>query len=251
MPIVPGIPRSPRLPAIDPGRGRRVVVSRLAGVRAEPRRDAAGRAGTRPQQPRHAGRRLEPDRQRARLELLRPADDLRGQDAAGRHRLVRPRHAGAGTRRELAGRLGRHVVHLQAAQGRDLPRRFAGHRQGREVVVRPRGLGRRLSDLPDVGRQPRKARAVRRGRRPHLPGGLHPQGQDADVQSRGRRAVRDQFGDWRRSTPPRPTRGRSPGSRPTRPAAAPSGSKAGSPAARRSSPASTTGRAARCRRSGA
>ena len=62
------------------------------------------------------------------------------------------------------------------------------------MVVRSRGVGRRLSDLPDVGGQPREARAVRRGRRPHLPRRLRPQGQDADVQPRGRRAVRDQFG---------------------------------------------------------
>ena len=62
------------------------------------------------------------------------------------------------------------------------------------MVVRPLGLGRRLPDLPDVGRQPRKARAVRGGRRPHLPRRLHPQGQDADVQPRGGRAVRHQFG---------------------------------------------------------
>ena len=34
--------------------------------------------------------------------------------------IVRPRHAGAGTGRELAGRLRRHVVHLHAAQGRDV-----------------------------------------------------------------------------------------------------------------------------------
>ena len=54
---------------------------------------------------------------------------------------------------------GRHVLHLQAAQGRDLPRRRAGHREGREMVVRPRGEGRRLSDLPDVGRFARSIRS--------------------------------------------------------------------------------------------
>ena len=61
------------------------------------------------------------------------------------------------------------------------------------MVIRPRGVGRRLSDLPDVGRQPREARSVRGGRRPDLSRRLRPQGQDADVQSRGGGAVRHQF----------------------------------------------------------
>ena len=39
----------------------------------------------------------------------------------------------------------------------------------------------------------REARAVRRGRRSHLPRRLRPQGQDADVQRRGGGAVRHQF----------------------------------------------------------
>ena len=37
------------------------------------------------------------------------------------------------------------------------------------MVIRPRGHGRRLSDLSDEGRLAGKARAVRGGRRPHLP----------------------------------------------------------------------------------
>ena len=61
------------------------------------------------------------------------------------------------------------------------------------MVIRPRGVGRRLSDLPNVGRQPREARPVRGGRRPDLSRRLRPQGQDADVQSRGGGAVRHQF----------------------------------------------------------
>ena len=45
------------------------------------------------------------------------------------------------------------------------PRRHAGDRQGREVVLRPRGHRRRLPDLPDEGGLAREARAVRGRRR--------------------------------------------------------------------------------------
>ena len=41
-----------------------------------------------PNSPRHAGRRLEPDRQRPVVELLRPPDDLRLEDAGRRHALL-------------------------------------------------------------------------------------------------------------------------------------------------------------------
>ena len=142
-------------------------------------------------------------------------------------------------------------VHLQAAQGRDLSRRHAGHREGREMVVRPLGLGRRISDLPDVGGQPRKAGAVRRGRRSHVPRRLHPQGQDADVQPRGGRAVRHQFRTRQEERDRTGPVGAGVARRPTKPAAARTRSKAGSRAPKPSSRASTTGRAGRCRRSSA
>ena len=61
------------------------------------------------------------------------------------------------------------------------------------MVVRPRGQGRRLPDLSDVGRLAAQSGAVRRGRRSHLPHRLCAQGQDAAVQRRGGGAVRDQF----------------------------------------------------------
>ncbi|MET4488330.1 hypothetical protein ABIA94_003908 [Bradyrhizobium sp. LA7.1] len=61
------------------------------------------------------------------------------------------------------------------------------------MVVRPRREGRRLSDLPDVGGFAGEARAVRGGRRSHLPYRLYPQGQDAAVQRRRRRALYHQF----------------------------------------------------------
>ncbi len=58
-------------------------------------------------------------------------------------------------------------VDLQAEEERQVPRRHAGHRQGREVVARPRRQRRRLPDLPDERGLADQARAVRRRRRPH------------------------------------------------------------------------------------
>ena len=46
------------------------------------------------------------------------------------------------------------VGHLPSAQGRHVSRRFAGHRRRREMVVRSRGFGRRIS------RESRWARAT-------------------------------------------------------------------------------------------
>ena len=68
-------------------------------------------------------------------------------------------------------------VTFKLRQRRQVPRRHAGHRQGREVVVRPRRHGGRLPDLPDGGGLAAEARAVRGGRRPHLPRRLHPRRQ--------------------------------------------------------------------------
>ena len=70
----------------------------------------------------------------------------------------------------------------------------AGHGKGRQMVVRQGRQGRRLPDIPDVGRLAGKARTVRGRRRSHLPHRLRPQGQDAAVQRRRRRAVHHQFG---------------------------------------------------------
>ena len=163
--------------------------------------------------------------------------------------LLRPRQVHARARRRVDDH--RHVGHLQAAQGRQIPRRHADHRQGREVVVRPRGDGRRLPDLPDEGGLAGEARAVRRRRRPHLPRRLHPQGPADDARPRGHRAGGLQLAARARRTPTRRIPGASNTPRPTPPAAAPTRWRAGRPAARWSTSATTTGRTARCRRSSA
>ena len=208
-------------------------------------------AGAWPQQPRHAGRGIEPDRQRPVVELLRPAAQLRGEEAAGRHAVLRPRGRlrpnwrKAGRRRPTACRA------PSSCAGCDLSRRHAGHREGCEMVVRPRRDGRRLPDLPDVGGLAGEARAVRRRGRSHVSHRLRPQGQDAAVQRGRGGAVHHQLGTRQEERDRSRTRGRWPGCATTRPAAAPIASKAGSPAAKRSTPASTAGRADRCRRSAA
>ena len=77
-------------------------------------------------------------------------------------------------------------THVQAAQERDVPRRRAGHGQGRQMVVRPCGHRRRLPDLPDEGRLAGKAGAVRRRRRSHVPDRPDPQGQPDGARHRRR-----------------------------------------------------------------
>ena len=140
---------------------------------------------------------------------------------------------------ELAA--GRQVGDLPPAQGREVPRRHAGHGQGREMVVRPRRRGRRLPGDPDGRQRNEVGRPVRRRRRPHHPRRL-PAAEQADP-AQPRRADR-QGGQLRRSprsTSPTRTRGRSNGSASTTPAAAPTWSRAGSRGTRSSSSASTTG----------
>ena len=156
-------PEPPELPANELGRRFRYGVRRGSGQDAGAFGDVAGGSGAWPQLARYAGRWLKPDGQRPVLELLRPAAVLRSQDAAGRDAVLRPREACARTRRELGGRRRRHVLHLQAAQGCAMFHDGTpGHGKGREVVVRPGRQGRRLPDLPDVGRLAGKTRTVRR-----------------------------------------------------------------------------------------
>ena len=120
------------------------------------------------------------------------------------------------------------------------------------MVVRPLGLGRRLSDLPDVGRLRWRSREQFVVVDDHtFRVDYHPQGQAADVQPRRRRAVHHQFRTREEERDRGGPVGAGLAARTTRPAAAPTRSRAGSPAARRSWRASTTGRAARCRKSGA
>ena len=115
----------------------------VAGQGAVAQGDAAARHRERAEQSRHPGRRHQPARLRGVVELLRPADHPRDEDAARRHAVLRPRQVHARTCRGDEGR--RHVGHLQAEEGRQIPRRHAGHRQGRQMVVRPRDRRRRLS----------------------------------------------------------------------------------------------------------
>ena len=114
--------------------------------------------------------------------------------AAERHAVLRQRQVQDGARRRHEGR--RHVGDLQAEEERHLPGRHAGHRQGREVVARPRGHGRRLSDLPDGRGLAHQARAVRGGRRQHLPRRLPAEGPADHPRSRGDRAVRSTIPSW-------------------------------------------------------
>ena len=154
---------------------------------------------------------------------------------------------------ELADRMGpqAQLGDLQAAQGRQVPRRHADHRQGREVVVRPRRHGGRLPDLPDEGGLAGEARAVRGGRRPHLPRRLPPRRQAHHARHRRAGAGDHELRARARRTRPRPTRGRWNGARTTTPRAAPTRSSAGSRGRRSSTRATTTGRTGRCPRSGA
>ena len=88
----------------------------------------------------------------------------------------------------------RHVGDLQAEEEREIPRRHAGHGQGRQMVARSRGLGRRLSDLPDERGLADQARAVRRRRRQHRARRFCQEGPPDDSRSRGHRALHRQFG---------------------------------------------------------
>ena len=87
----------------------------------------------------------------------------------------------------------RHVRHLQAEEECDLPRRHAGHRQGRQMVARPRGHRRRLSDLPDGRGLAHQSRAVRGRRRQHRARRLPAQGSPDNSRSRRHRARDLQF----------------------------------------------------------
>src|SRR6186713_249462 len=76
---------------------------------------------------------------------------------------------------------------------RQIPRRRAGDGQGRQMVARPRGLGRRLPDLPDERGLADQGRAVRRCRRQHGAGGFCQEGSPDDSRSRRHRALHRQL----------------------------------------------------------
>ena len=211
--------------------------------------DAADRLGKRAQQSRHPRHRHQRARLRSVVELLRPTHQPRDEDAAERHAILRPRQVQARARRRHERR--RHVGHLQAEEERDLPGRHAGHRQGRQMVVRPRRHRRRLPDLPDGRGLAHQAGAVRGGRRQHHPRRFPAQGPAHHPRSRGDRALRHQFRAGEEATPPKRTRGASSTPSRTPPAAAPTRSRAGTPAPKSSWSATTTGKAGRCRRSSA
>ena len=253
--------RLPRFPSLNPESSmdrRRFIQSGSAAAALGALPLAAPRAGTpegradrrqrvRPELAGHPHRRRQPPELRRELDLLRPADDLRQEDAARRPRRLRPQQARARARRELADRARRQLGHLQAAQEREVPRRHAGHREGREVELRPRRHRRRLPDLPDGRRLAREARAVRGRRRPHLQRQVPAQGQADDERPGGAGAVHLQ----QRAGEEERHRGRTPGAWPgratTSPAAAPTRSRPSAPGRRSSTCATTTGRAARCR----
>ncbi len=112
-------------------------------------------------------------------------------------------------------------VTFKLQQGRQIPGRHAGHRQGREMVVRPRG---RVGGFPTVQMKAgslRQARAVRRRRRRDLPRRSRQEGPAHRSRSRGDRARHLQFASCSRRTPPTRTLGRSNTPRATPPAAAP------------------------------
>ena len=138
---------APRIPQIDDRAHRRQRRFRAGGVVAGQGAiapgDAAHRLRKRAEQSRHPRRRHQRARLRSVVELLRPADQPRDEDAAERHALLRQIQIQARARRGHGHR--RHVGDLQAAQGRGVPGRHAGHRQGRQMVVRPRRHRRRLS----------------------------------------------------------------------------------------------------------
>ena len=174
-------------------RGRHGARARdlVAGQGRCPLGDAADRLRRRPQQSRHPRRRHQRARLRSVVELLRPADQPRDEERSRRRAVLRPRQVQARTRRRHECR--RHVGDLQAEEEREIPRRHAGHGQGRQMVARPRRQRRRLPDLPDERGLADQARAVRRRRRQHRAGRLRQEGPPDDSRSRRDRALRRQF----------------------------------------------------------
>ena len=123
--------------------------------------------------------------------MLRPPDQPRDEERSRRRAVLRPRQVQGRTRRRHEDR--RHVGHLQAEEERQIPRRRAGHGQGRQMVARPRGLCRRLPDLPDERGLADQGRAVRRRRRQHGAGGFCQEGSPDHSRSRRHRALHRQL----------------------------------------------------------
>lgn len=142
--------------------------ARILRARPEPERDPAGRDRARAEQHGHPRCRRQSAELPGLVEPVRPPPHLRRQDAGRRLQDVRLLRAEAGAGRALAGGARRHVGDAQAAPRREVSRRHAGDRQGREVVLRPRGERRRVPDLPDEGGVAREARAIRSRRRFHV-----------------------------------------------------------------------------------
>ena len=186
--------KSPRIPEIHDRSGRDRgcrAVRHFVRQGAVARRDAFDRLRKRAEQHRHPRRRHQRAGLRGVVELLRPAHQPRNENRSERRALLRPRQVQDGTRRRHECR--RHVRDVQTEEGRDLPGRHAGHRQGREMVARPRRQRRRLPDLPDGRGLADQARAIRGRRRQHLPRRFRAQGSADDSRSRGDRAGDLQF----------------------------------------------------------
>ena len=115
-----------------------------------------------------------------------------------------------------------HSRHLQAAQGRDLPRRRAGHGQGRQMVARPRhrrpAAIRNSSSALDRITDPA---AIRRRRRPYVPHRLCPLRPPDAAEPRVLHAQYSQFRADQEARHGEPIRGGWTGRRTTLPAAAP------------------------------
>ena len=163
----------------------------VAGQGAIAQRDPAARHRERPEQSRYPRRRHQPAGLRSLVELLRPPHHPREEDACRRLAVIRPRQVQRRARRGHEHR--RYVGHLQAEEERQIPGRHAGHRQGRQMVVRARGQCRRLPHRADEGRLAGEKGTVRRGRRLDVPRRLHQEGPAHHSRSRGDRARHLQF----------------------------------------------------------
>ena len=128
--------------------------SALAGARGVVARQGAGAPGNpadrlreRAEQHRHPRRRHQRAGLRGVVELLRPPDQPRDEDRPN----GAPYYDRDKFKMELAEdmNVGDMSATFKLQEERDLPGRHAGHRQGREVVARPRRHRRRLPDLPD------------------------------------------------------------------------------------------------------
>ncbi len=153
---------------------------------ADPRRDAPLCDGRGHQYARSDNAGLDARSLRAQPLDLRPARLFRAQ-AAQRQMGVRSRFHPGRNRGELRGEPGRAEDHVQAAQGRQVPRRGAGHGRGRQVVARSRGdrqLARQGAIADRLADEPRSVQGDRR---------VHVRGDVAQARQAGAAEPRDRL----------------------------------------------------------